>query len=97
MKKFAVIFNGGTITMKVDPRIKAAVPTLTGDEIMSMVTGIEKYAEIECYTFSNFPGPHMTPKIMLELSKYIKKFLDRDDIVGVVVTHGTDSLEETAY
>jgi L-asparaginase len=97
MKKVAVIFNGGTITMKVDPRIKAAVPALTGEEIMSMVTGIEEYAKIECYTFSNFPGPHMTPESMLELSSYIKKFLDRDDIVGVVITHGTDSLEETAY
>jgi L-asparaginase len=97
MKKVAVIFNGGTISMTVDPRIKAAVPTLSGEEIMSMVTGIENYAEIESYTFSNLPGPHVTPEIMMELSKYVKSFLDRDDICGVVVTHGTDSLEETAY
>lgn len=97
MKKVAVIFNGGTITMKVDPRIHAAVPTLTGEEIMAMVTGLDQYAQIESYTFSNLPGPHMTPEIMLELSNYIKRLLDRDDIDGVVVTHGTDSLEETAY
>lgn len=97
MKKVAVIFNGGTITMKVDPKLKAAVPTLTGEEIMSMVTGIEGYAEIESYTFSNMPGPHMAPENMLELSRYIEKFLIREDISGVVVTHGTDSLEETAY
>jgi L-asparaginase len=97
IKKVAVIFNGGTITMKVDPRIQAAVPTLTGEEIMSMVTGIEKFAQIESYTFSNLPGPHMTPETMLELSKYIQKLLVREDISGVVVTHGTDTLEETAY
>ena len=97
MKKVAVIFNGGTISMTLDPRIKAAVPTLSGEEIMSMVTGIEKYAEIESYTFSNMPGPHMTPEIMLDLSRYIKKLLIREDICGVVVTHGTDTLEETAY
>lgn len=97
IKKVAVIFNGGTITMKVDPRIQAAVPTLTGEEIMSMVTGIEKFAQVESYTFSNLPGPHMTPEIMLELSKYVQKLLAREDITGVVVTHGTDSLEETAY
>lgn len=97
MKKVAVIFNGGTISMKVDKRIHAAVPTLTGEEIMSMVTGIEDFACIESYTFSSLPSPHMTPEIMLELSLYIQSFLDREDICGVVVTHGTDTLEETAY
>lgn len=97
MKKVAVIFNGGTITMKVDPKLKAAVPSLTGEEIMSMVTGIEEFATIESHTFSTLPGPHMNPDTMIELSKYIKNILDREDIDGVVVTHGTDSLEETAF
>lgn len=97
MKKVAVVFNGGTITMKVDPKLKAAIPTLSGEEIMSMVTGIEDYTEIETYTFSSLPSPHVTPELMMDLSKYIKKLLDREDIVGVVTTHGTDTLEETAY
>ena len=97
MSKVVVIFNGGTISMKVDEKIKAAVPNLTGEEIMSMVTGIEDYAEVESHTFSSLPSPHMTPDIMLELSNYVKSFLNQDDVDGVVVTHGTDSLEETAY
>ena len=97
MKKIAVVFNGGTISMKVDERIKAAVPSLTGEEIMSMVTGIEEFAEIESYSFSSLPSPHMTFKTMLELSKFTKDLLDRNDIDGVVITHGTDTLEETAY
>ena len=97
MKKVAVVFNGGTITMKIDERLQAAVPSLSSDEIMSKVTGIEGFAEIETYTFSNMPSPHMTPEKMLELSKYIKKLVDRADIAGVVVTHGTDTIEETAY
>lgn len=97
MKKVAVIFNGGTISMKVDKRIQAAVPGLSGEEIMAMVTGIESYAKIESFNFSNLPSPHMTPEIMLELSKFVQNLVDKDDIDGVVVTHGTDSLEETAY
>jgi L-asparaginase len=97
VNKVVVIFNGGTISMKVDPKIKAAVPTLTGEEIMSMVTGIEAYAEVESYTFSSLPGPHMTIELMLKLSNYVKRFLEREDVDGIVVTHGTDSLEETAY
>lgn len=97
MKKVAVVFNGGTISMKVDKRLKAAVPSLTSEEILSMVTGIERFAKIESYTFSNLPSPQMSPKDMIELSLYIKNLLKRDDIDGVVITHGTDSLEETAF
>lgn len=95
--KIAVIFNGGTISMKVDPKLKAAVPTLSGEDIMAMVTGIESFADIETHTFSSLPSPHMTPEIMMELSLKIQGLLERDDITGVVVTHGTDTLEETAY
>lgn len=97
MKKVAIIFNGGTISMKVDPRLNAAVPSLSSEEIMSMVIGIENHAEIETVNFSNVPSPYVTPDDMMKLSKLVKKYLDREDICGVIVTHGTDSLEETAY
>ncbi len=97
MKKIAVIFNGGTISMKVDERIKAAVPSLTGEEIMAMVTGIENFAKIESLSFSSLPSPHMTLELMLELGQFVKRLLEREDIDGVVITHGTDTLEETAY
>lgn len=97
MKKIAVVFNGGTISMKVDERLKAAVPSLSGEEIMAMVTGVEDYAVIESHSFSSLPSPHVTPEVMLQLSKYVRELLDREDIDGVVVTHGTDTLEETAY
>ncbi len=97
MKKVAVIFNGGTISMKVDSKLKAAVPTLSGEDIMAMVTGIENHAEIETFSFSSLPSPHMTPELMMKLSKMVRELLEREDIEGVVVTHGTDTLEETAY
>lgn len=97
MKKVVVIFNGGTISMKVDPRIKAAVPSLTGEEIMSMVTGIGDVAEIESINFSHLPSPHMTIEHMYELYKLVDKQCSRKDVHGVVLTHGTDTLEETAY
>ncbi|WP_352168866.1 asparaginase [Proteiniborus sp. MB09-C3] len=95
--KVAVIFTGGTISMKVDPRLNAAIPALSSEEIMGMVTNIERFTKIETINFGEYPGPHITPKMMLELSKLVKKTLERDDITGVVVTHGTDTLEETAY
>ena len=97
MKKIAIIFNGGTISMKIDEKIKAAVPSLSAEEIMSMIPGVEEYAEIEAYTFSSMPSPHMTLETMLKLSKFTTELIEREDIDGVVITHGTDTLEETAY
>ena len=97
MKKIAVVFNGGTISMKVDENIQAAVPTLTGAQIMAKVTGIERYANIEEHNFSSLPSPHVSIDLMLELSKEIQTLAKREDIDGIVVTHGTDTLEETSY
>ena len=97
MKKIAIIFNGGTISMKIDEKIKAAVPSLSAEEIMSMIPGVEEYAEIEAYTFSSMPSPHMTLETMLKLSKFTTELVEREDKDGVVITHGTDTLEETAY
>ncbi|MDN5351928.1 MAG: L-asparaginase [Clostridiales bacterium] len=96
-KRIAVVFTGGTISMKVDERIAAAIPALSSEEILSMVTNVDKIADIEVINFGQFPGPHMTPERILELSRQVKEALKRPDIHGVVITHGTDSLEETAY
>ena len=96
-KRIAVIFTGGTISMKVDERLAAAIPALSSEEIMSMVTNIDRIADIEVITFGSYPGPHMTPEHIWELSTLVKTTISRDDIHGVVITHGTDSLEETAY
>ena len=96
-KKVAIIFTGGTISMTVDEKIGAAIPTLSGEQIMSMVTNMDKVANIEVFNFAEIPGPHMTPEKLIELKHYVNNLLEREDICGAVITHGTDSLEETAY
>lgn len=95
--KVLVIFTGGTIAMKVDEELGGAIPELGSSELMTMVGEISKYTDVETLDFCNIPSPHMTPKIMFDLSKVINEAIKRDDITGVVITHGTDTLEETAY
>jgi L-asparaginase len=95
-KRLAIYFTGGTISMKYDPEIGAAVPALSGREILSAVPGATDVAEVEVVDFGRFPGPHMTPRLMMDLSIQVRDALSRPDIDGVVVTHGTDTLEETA-
>ena len=83
--------------MKYDPEIGAAVPALSGREILDEVRGAGEVADVEVIDFGRFPGPHMTPRLMMGLSTKVRETLSRPDIDGVVVTHGTDTLEETAY
>ncbi len=83
--------------MMIDPETGGAVPRYSGDELMTKIPEAKNLAKIECFDFGNYPGPHMTPERMLELSKKIKEKLSSNNYDGVVVTHGTDTLEETAY
>lgn len=97
MYRVAVIFTGGTISMKVDERLKSAIPALSDEEIMATVSGIDRIAEIVPIHFGSFPSPHISIEKMFELAKIIGELQAREDIDGIVLTHGTDSLEETAY
>ena len=96
-KKIAVIFTGGTISMTVNKETNAATPSLSSGDIISLVHHIKDFAEVELIDFSAIPGPHMTPEKMMDLKALVRKQCERSDIFGVVITHGTDNLEETAY
>jgi L-asparaginase len=96
-KRLAIIFTGGTISMKHDPAIGAAVPALSGHEILDLAQGANQIADLEVIEFGRYPGPHMTLPRMMTLSTQVRAALERNDVDGIVITHGTDTLEETAY
>ena len=96
-KKVAVIFTGGTISMTVNKDTNAATPSLSSGDIISLVKHIQDFAEVELVDFSAIPGPHISPSMMMDLKKVVQEQCERPDIFGVVITHGTDNLEETAY
>ncbi|OLS02942.1 asparaginase [Tissierella creatinophila] len=96
-KKLLIIFTGGTIAMKVDPLLHAAIPALNSEEIMSTINNIEEIVDVESINFGNLPSPHILPGHMMEICNIIKSNIHREDISGVIITHGTDTLEETAY
>jgi L-asparaginase len=92
-----LVFTGGTISMRHDPSAGGAVPTLRGRDILDLAPGVERLAPIEVDDWGAYPGPHMTIERMWELRQKIAAHVHRPEVKGIVVTHGTDSIEESAY
>ena len=91
-KKVLVLHTGGTISMQADAT--GAVVT-SQDNPMNHVSNPLEGIEVHTLDFFNLPSPHIKPNHMLALYHKIKEEADNYD--GVVITHGTDTLEETAY
>ncbi|WP_247933548.1 asparaginase [Streptococcus mitis] len=91
-KKILVLHTGGTISMQADA--SGAVVT-SSDNPMNHVSNPLEGIHVHDLDFFNLPSPHIKPKHMLALYQKIKDEADNYD--GVVITHGTDTLEETAY
>lgn len=91
-KKILVLHTGGTISMQADD--SGAVVT-SQDNPMNHVSNPLEGVEVHALDFFNLPSPHIKPKHMLALYQKIKEEADYYD--GFVITHGTDTLEETAY
>jgi L-asparaginase len=92
-----ILFTGGTISMRIDPGTGAAVPALSGEEIVARVSGLKKEARLTLEDYSRLPGPHVTPHWMWRLRGRVAAVLEDPGVDAVVVTHGTDTLEETAF
>ena len=91
-KKILVLHTGGTISMQADS--SGAVVT-SSDNPMNHVSNPLEGIQVHTLDFFNLPSPHLKPKHMLALYQKIKEEAANYD--GVVITHGTDTLEETAY
>lgn len=95
--KVIVITTGGTIAMRYDTEKKGAVPAVEGKALLEAVPVLQGICPLEVKEFSNIPSCWMTPRRMRELALAAEEALSAEDVAGVVITHGTDALEESAY
>ena len=86
-----IVATGGTIANHPAGRLTAA-------DLAALVPAAERYATIETEQFANLPSSSLTVAHWLDLAQRLGRLLaTRRDLAGVVVTSGTDTLEETAY
>ncbi|MDE3088667.1 MAG: asparaginase [Chloroflexota bacterium] len=95
MKHIVILTTGGTIAMRADAQAGGAVPALAGTDFSAALpSGL---AEIRTEEFSNLPSAHFTLNHIWSLSRRVAALVADDAVDGIVVTHGTDTLEESAY
>lgn len=94
--KIMIINTGGTIAMETDEETDAVRLGVT-HPLHALQNQLAHYAKIEMKELYNLPSPHLTPSHMKQLSELIDQYSKADEVEGIVVTHGTDTLEETAY
>jgi L-asparaginase len=97
LPKVAVLSTGGTIASRHDPVKGGYVAALSGEDLVAAVPAIKNIAQIQVEQISNISSSDITTETWLRLAERVNELLARPDIAGIVVTHGTNTLEETAY
>ncbi len=89
--KVHLLGTGGTIAGGSGGNLRA-------EDLASLVADLASVAEVSVEDFSNIGSSRMTPELQFRLAQRVSSlFRERPDLSGIVVTHGTDSLEETAF
>lgn len=96
MKRILIINTGGTISMSEDPLTHTVAPSGT-TPLSQLLPYLAPYADVEMIDYVNIPSPHMTLSMMVELYHKLKLCKEEGNYDGFVITHGTDTLEETAF
>lgn len=95
--KVLIIATGGTIAQTHDDDKGGSTPQLTGDDLLKAIPEIELLTSIEVKEFCNIDSRHVDLDFFRGLTRLVKQAIIREDIFAVIITHGTDTMEQTAY
>jgi L-asparaginase len=97
MSRIAVVFTGGTISMRRDESAGGNVPSLDGGAILALTPGLDAIAEVVPVDRGLTPASHFSFTDLLDIAAAIRAQLADPSIDGCVVVQGTDTIEETAF
>lgn len=99
-KNIVIVATGGTIagtSFSATDTLHYTSASISVDELLAKVPYLQEIANVTGIQLAQVDSSNITMDIWLELSKTINNLLISSDVDGVVITHGTDTLEETAY
>jgi L-asparaginase len=95
-----LVFTGGTISMQHDAAAGGNVPVHGGERLVALAPGLEQISPYRIEDWARAPAAHLGPEHLWALRERIRTLQEGpagDRPRGIVITHGTDTLEETAY
>ena len=92
-----LLFTGGTISMHRDPGAGGNVPAHGGEALVGFTRGLERVGRYRVENWAMLPACHLGPDRLWALRERVREVAATGEVRGIVVTHGTDTLEETAY
>ncbi len=92
-----LLFTGGTISMQRDPAAGGNVPSHGGEALVALAGGLDRISPYRIENWAKLPACHLGPDRLWALRERIRQIAESGDVRGIVVAHGTDTLEETAY
>jgi L-asparaginase len=99
LPRVAVLATGGTIAGQADTRAANAynAGAVGAQQLVQAVPGIEKLANLSTQQVASIGSQDMNDKVWFTLARRIQEIFDKNEADAVVITHGTDTLEETAF
>jgi L-asparaginase len=95
--KVVLLATGGTIASRYDPRLGRTVASQRAEDLLEMLPQAADVAELEIDNVATIPSFDMSVQFAFGLAQRVNDVLARQEVAGVVVTHGTDTMEETSY
>lgn len=92
-----ILFTGGTISMQRDAAAGGNVPAHGGEALVRLAPGIDRIAPFRIEDWARMPACHFDSDRLWALRERVRELADSSQASGIVITHGTDILEETAY
>jgi L-asparaginase len=92
-----LLATGGTIAMQRSAAAGGNLPALDARGLLELVGDLDVGGQIQVEDWELLPAVHRSPERMWALRSRVAELLELPGVTGIVVTHGTDTLEETAY